>query len=123
MQASTQVETPGFDLTSRHSSSEDSYAAEWFGHIVPHAGVFSELAMSIRQQSALLALQATPHKEVIYTAYTHDLELLRRYQRECEACVQAAVHCSIMASSGSPRQAQKLQEETWELLKKQIPRE
>src|SRR5262249_32865399 len=85
------------------------------------AGVFSELAMSLRHQSALLAIQEVATKEQIYSAYTHDLALLQRYHREFEACVQAAVRCSIMAGDANARQKRERYEETWQLLKSQIP--
>ncbi len=121
MQALTQVEPISLELMGRRYNSEDLSSTEWSSQTITDAGIFSEIVASIRHQSALLTLKDTSDKESIYAAYTRDLKLLQRYQREFEACVREAVRCAIIADGGGIKQQQQRWEETWELLKAQIP--
>lgn len=54
--------------------------AERFVQPIPNVEFFRELAASIRQKSAILALssEGLNKKSPIYTAYAHDLAMLRR---------------------------------------------
>lgn len=88
---------------------------------VSGTGVFPELATSIRNQSALLALTGLPPKELIYKAYTDDLALLGQYQRDFGTCVRAAVRCSIIAVNQTAKKEREHRKETWALLEAQIP--
>jgi len=121
MQALTHGEPISLELMDRRYGSEELSGTEWSHQATSEAGVFSELAMSIRHQSALLAMKEMATKEQIYRAYTQDLALLQRYHREFEACVQAAIRCSIMAGDGIARQKRERYDETWQLLKSQMP--
>jgi len=121
MQALTQVGPISLELMGRRYGSEELSSEEWSGQAVSDVGVFSELATSIRNRSALLALTDRPTKELIYTAYTQDLELLRRYQTDFDVCIKAAVRCSIIADSRTAKQERERCQETWDLLKTQIP--
>lgn len=116
MQALTQARPSDIELTSWYGNTDDSSS-----QTISDLGVFSELATSMRQQSMLLALEDSTTKEIIYRAYTHDLELLQLYQREFEALVQAAVRYSIIVSGDNARRGRQRSEETWELLKSQLP--
>ncbi|MDP3734933.1 MAG: hypothetical protein Q8R39_00720 [bacterium] len=84
-------------------------------------GVFSELRAAMRRESVLLVLEDNIAKEAIYRAYKQDLQLLQKYQQEFEALIQAAVRYAIIVNGSSSRQGRQRSQETWELLKTQIP--
>src|SRR3989344_6015754 len=70
---------------------------ERFTQPVPNVEFFRELAASMRQSSALLALSTEElvNKAPIYAAYAQDLAMLRRYHTEFQDCARSAVRCSI----------------------------
>ncbi len=94
--------------------------AERFAQPIPNVEFFRELAASIRQKSAILALnpERLDKKPPIYTAYAHDLEMLRRCHTEFQDCVRSAVRCSITAVAPDQDRAW---EEAWQMLATQIP--
>lgn len=71
---------------------------ELFEQQIP--GIFSELVVSLRSQSALLALKlplgAASPKGMVLKAYGNDLRLLKRYFVEFEGCVRQAIRCAIV---------------------------
>lgn len=91
-----------------------------FAQPIPNVGLFQELAASIRQGSALLAInvEGLAAKTPIYAAYARDLALLRRYHTEFQDCVRSAVRCSISGVAPGNERAWK---ETWQLLSGQVP--
>ena len=116
MQTLTQVRLSDLELASWYGDTSDLSSQK-----ASDLGIFSELAASIRQQSALLVLEDSVTKEAIYHAYNKDLELLQRYQGELETTIQAAVRCAIIGSGSNARQDWRRCQEAWELLKTQIP--
>ena len=121
MQALAQVGRISLQLMGRQDGSEELPSTEWSSQTMTEVGLFSEIAASMRHQSALLALQDTSDKESIYAAYTRDLALLQRYQTDCEAWVREAVRCSIIARGSSAKRERERWEATWQLLKEQVP--
>ncbi|MDP3723035.1 MAG: hypothetical protein Q8R91_06020 [Candidatus Omnitrophota bacterium] len=106
------------DLGGRRFAGADP--KERFAQPIPNVELFRELAASIRQGSALLALKSDEltTKSPIYAAYAQDLALLRRCHAEFQGCVRSAVRCSITAVAPGRDRAW---EEAWQLLATQIP--
>ena len=82
---------------------------------------FQEFAAGIRQQSALLALAASPEleKQAIFDAYAKDLAVLERYVSEFEACAKQAIRSSIADRRDTTDHEHV--EKTWQQLKDEIP--
>lgn len=116
MQALAQTRPSDLELTTWYGDTSDVSSKT-----IPDSGIFSELVSSIRQRSTLLALDDGTTKDAIYRSYAHDLELLQLYQREFEALVQAAVRHSIIRIGRNSQQNCLRPQETWEILKAQIP--
>lgn len=96
--------------------SENSLAAE-FVQEVPEA--LRELAVDLRQRSALLALADAPglEKRAIFEAYGRDLGLLKRRLAEFDACVLQAIKSSVICQRGGAEKPK----DVWEALKEQVP--